>query len=694
MKRSRLFSILSILCCLCIYSTCAQASDIIATDTIQLMYPEVVSELDPNNETYVFTFKGADAKGAKWRVQIKYTAPSMYGIFEDSDFYNFDGSEGEGTYNYIRTDDGMSFFAFKHLSANVQYYADSTVIDVNGLCQNRSNQWERVLVHASVPTPAPKETLYEDLGQVVAIPNALYQTLTLSAANEQYSLLFGIGTKMVLEAGTYYIADLLKPQFVDLAKNDTIEPLSSQLVVRDTTDGYFSMQLDLYTSDDILYVLKMHTGKMEMQDTVVIDCQSGEVLENTLFDMFQFYGETQEYSVAVSVKRGAVADKMQVIPADSILLSYTAVAHKSDFETISAVEAEVSLDDEGEGKKTVHASLYGINKTLYKVSIPLGYSFLPEAKDTISIDFGEGVGRVDYTHGVGLVGFVLASETEDIDVHVSVANGLRLSGTIDPDYFNYEGCYITTYTEESTRFTDITSAQMQLDSVGDVLHITLDAVGVNDTLYHMTAYLTPKYALTGSEVAYSVDLADQVDLIALTADSLIYRMQLQRADQWTEEYEPLGNVELWNFRFLAAGRNGIAGTYGYNAGDLDDTQYMALVEDGTEIYLAPVGGTLTLTSKEKLVLNLDGITYKTHYYGVEARILAENNIIYHLTGDNILLCLNNETGELVELSEGEILAIGEALQEQGFVIRKVLRNGQLLIERSEGAYNIQGMRQE
>ena len=98
-----------------------------------------------------------------------------------------------------------------------------------------------------------------------------------------------------------------------------------------------------------------------------------------------------------------------------------------------------------------------------------------EAKDTIFIDFGEGVGRMDYSQGLGMLGIVLVDDG-DIDVHVAAYNNLRLSGTIYSDYFDYNGCYLTTYLAEgSTRFTDIKPAQMTLSSIGDTLHITLDA---------------------------------------------------------------------------------------------------------------------------------------------------------------------------------------------------------------------------
>lgn len=666
------------------------AEDIVPVKTISMNYPTVVSEPDPNNNSYVFIFKGEDADAKKWRVQINYISSSIYGTFTDADFYNLDDlAEPGARYNYIRTEDGMNFFPFKHLTASVIYHQDSVVLDVNGLYQNSSDRWERVLIHGILPIPVPTDTVYADLGVVKETP--VYEGVKLQAANADYTLLWAIGGKSLLQAGTYYMADMAQPQFVHVADNDTIEPLSAEATVKDREEGCFDVEMRILSADNVLYVLTMHTT-IEVRGTVQVECLRGQLLEKPEFDMFQFYGAGMDYNAAVSVKRSAVTGGEQTIPQDSLVLAYTAVARLSDQVTIGVRKAEVGIKNApAAGKKILYADLYGNNDTLYQVTIPIGYSYLPATKDTVTIDFGTGVGRVDYSQGVGMIGFVLADEG-DVDVHVSAYCGMQLSGTIYSDYFNYDGCYVTTYTETGARFADIRLAQMTLDSVGDVLHITLDAVTVADTTYHMTARLLPKYALTGEEVAYSVDIADAVQMVALTTDNTVYRMQLQRADQWTEEGEPLGDVELWGFQFYQPEPNTIAGTYGYSAGNLDIEQQMVIVEDGTEIYLAPFAGTLALTCGDELSLNISGKTYKTHYYEVSASVLAENGIIYHLEGTTFLLCVNVETGEWVELTEN-MSALNDALMEHGFRVRKVLRDGRILIECADGTFDMQGVRQ-
>ncbi len=84
------------------------------------------------------------------------------------------------------------------------------------------------------------------------------------------------------------------------------------------------------------------------------------------------------------------------------------------------------------------------------------------------------------------------------------------------------------------------------------------------------------------------------------------------------------------------------------------------------------------------------MTYHTHWYSINAEFVAENGIIYTLMGDNILLCVDSDTEELVELSESELTALEDVLSEQGYRIEKVLENGQILIRRAEATYDLQG----
>ena len=99
-----------------------------------------------------------------------------------------------------------------------------------------------------------------------------------------------------------------------------------------------------------------------------------------------------------------------------------------------------------------------------------------------------------------------------------------------------------------------------------------------------------------------------------------------------------------------------------------------------------------MTCGDPLALNISGKTYKTHYYEVSASVLAENGIIYHLEGTTFLLCVNAETGEWVELTEN-MSALNDALMEHGFRVRKVLRDGRILIECADGTFDMQGVRQ-
>lgn len=657
--------------------------DIVAKDTIILNLPEVLAEPDPNQGLYTITFKGTDQAATAWKVQLRYTAETMYGDFTDPDFYNLDGSQGQGCYNYLRAQDNdMYFFPFGHVQANITQTPEEIQFEVNALYEKFTNRWSRVLVHAVLPTPAPKDTVAIDMGVVTEIPNSFYQSTLLEARNNDFLLTFGVSGMEPLRAGTYYMADLIRPELVRLADNDTIFATAAEMQVSENANGSLCLLLNMRSEQDTLYSLTMQTGALTIADTIDIACLRGQLFDQTeIYNMYQFYGEADAYTVALAVCPGVITNALQTIPSDSILTAYSAVVRLQDTTTIRVATASAKIVESAlEGKNDLIAEIQCTDGVQYNVSIPLNYSLLPETHDTVFIDFGEGVGRIDYSQGLGMLALVLVDDG-DIDVHVAAYNNLRLSGTIYSDYFDYEGCYLTTYLAEgSTRFTDIKLAQMTLDSIGDTLHITLDAIATNDTLYHFTAYMPAKYALTGQDIRYDLSFNNDVSMIAITEDSLMYTMQFQRADQWTDDYEPLGDVELWTFRFLQEAKNTIAGTYSFSAGNLDDSQRFVLIEDGTEIYLSPVAGILTITAQESADVEWGGTTYRTHLYNASAEVVAANGLTYHLDGDNYLLCLNADTGEAIELSEGVTQAVINAWAAKGYQVRKIIKDGEVLIE--------------
>lgn len=709
--RTRLYTLLMLLGC-CMLAT---AQSVTVTDTLTLTVNSIVPELNPNANEYIFSFYGSDNTGKSQKVQIRYSSESMYGIFTNDDFYNWDGSLGSGSYNYIRrTDSDLGFYPFKNeLTATVADVAGATELDVNGLI-NVYSKWTRVLLHGVIPAPVPDDTIALDLGLATVIPmdQMGYSYLRLDAGNDEYSLAFGIVGLTSLQAGTYYGADLLRPDLV-LLPGDTILPSEATLVISDTDNGFHSLVLTMLGEDNILYELSMHTGLVEVTDTVQVVCPTGLIQNLTeMYGIYQIAGVSNDYQVAIGLTAGVIEQSLTSFTSDSVSLAYTRILDVATNQMIYVQSATGHFEPDSSAflpRMMVYADLQGINGTLYQVAIPVGGSQLPSAVDTTYIDCGNNVGRLDYTYGAGFLGLVLGNETSD--AHVLVYNGLQMKGTFDSEMFLYNEdvdpngsavAYVTTYSDDVVRFDNISGAEMRMDSIGDTVRIELNVVTEQHHMYCFTANLLPTRALTGDSVEYliSTPLMDDGMMVAYlldkTGNEQTFQLQFQRGDGWDEDGNIVGDGEVWSFVFMQDSVDGISGTYSYGAGTLyeDDMLFHTIKEHGTEITLMPMAGTLAIQAIGNVTIPAAalGVEYHTHLYSAKARIVMENGILYTVSGSNFLLCVDYQTEQMVEFTEQVITALNETLAEQGLRVKKVLRGGHILLESTTATYDLSGHR--
>lgn len=684
------------------------------TDTLTLTVSSIVPEPNPNANEYIFSIFGTDNKGVSQKVQIRYNSTTMYGTFTNDDFYNWDGSLGSGSYNYIRrTNSDIGFYPFKNeLSATVIDIAGATDIEVNGLI-NVYGSWTRVLLHGVIPAPEPDDTLSLDLGLVSVIPmNQLgYEYLRLDAANDTYSLAFGIVGTNTLQACTYYQADLLRPDLVE-QPDDTIAVSSATLVVTDTLSSNHNLLLTLLGQDNILYLVHMHTGLIEATDTVQVNCASG-LMQNLkeMYGIYQLAGVSADYQVAIALTPGVIEQSQRTFTNDSVNLAYTRLLDVAANQLIYVMQASGRFEPDSSAflpRMMVYADLLGINGTLYQVSFPVGGSQLPTAVDTTIVECGDhGVLRLDYTYGAGYLGMVIGNE--DYDAHVVLYNGLQMQGNFGTDMFLYNDdvpgekaiSYLTLYNvgDADSRLSDIAACEMRMDSVGDTVRIELNVVTTSSHMYCFRTRLLPLSAITGDEHYYTINdpLRDDGMLVAFrldkTGNEQTFYLQCQRSDAWDAEGNMIGATgEIWSYIFMQDSVDGIAGTYGYSAGTLMEEQFHMLTENGTEIWLMPMAGTLTITPIQAITIpaSVLGINYRTHLYTIQSDMVMENGQLYHITGANILMCVDNVSEAMIELSEDLLSALDEVLGEQGLRIRKVLHNGLLLIETTDSTYDLQG----
>lgn len=696
-RMKRVFSLCTMLFALC---TLLFAEHIPA-DTISFTATKVVSEPDPNNQNYCFTFVGP-VDGFDWKMQLDYYADSMYGTIGDEECRLPKG--GGANMNWVRKEDGKyNIFYGYHVEATVATDGLNTIIDVEGLYRENKwgstdTTWHYVKVHAVEKAVEPKRTVDITMGWVAVIPNAFLEYIILNSQNEDYSLAFGVSRISELKAGTYYSADLIRPDFVELATGDTIRPLTAQLEVTDAeTPGQFDLMLSLLSTDSVMYHLAMYTDMPEPTDTVRVTCRNSKIMDYTMeYGFLYVTGQSADYQMGLALNPEAFSqDRFE---ASDVNLSFTQIVYHNE-QVIRVHSAWGTIGEDEKGLPLINASLFGVDGVLYEAAFVCGG--LPFATDTTVITCGDkGVVRVDYTQGEGRMGLVLMGKTDtqnEAQVYLFFRNDYEMNTFLTKDAFDYERSYITTVEGTSIVFHDLAAAEMALQKDAEgVLSIQVEAVGINSVLYQVSASMAPKYFLTGNGmdvVEYTIDSEDEGSLMAAVRDGYTYQLQFQRADEW-DEGVPVGSFEAWSFVFTQDTIDGITGKYAYSDGTLDLNERHTLQEDETEILIAPIDGSLSLQATGQVIVPGEVIgrttDYKTHMYQIEALFMGENNMVYHLLGSNYLLCLDDATGDFVELTEDRITALDEALAPQGLRVRKVLREGMLLLESTEGTYHISG----
>lgn len=663
------------------------ADDIEVTSELSFTATRVEEEPDPNNNEYVFSLFG-NADGVDYKVQIDYKSENMYGTFTD-DVFKLDGS---GKYfNYIRTADGSKVWYFKHLDVTVSEVNGGKHIDINGLIQVYG-EWRRVLVTGDIAAPDPSETIDVDLGTVAVVPNTFMGYVLLEAGNAEYTLSFGLSGYKELKAGTYYRTELLHPDFTRLP-SEVIESSTAQLEVSNREDGELDLCLDLLSTDNILYKIHMCTAEPQVVAEAYIDCATASLSDYTaMYNIYQFLGENDDYQVAFSVRPYIINNSILDIPEEAVDLSLTQILQKADNKLIRVHKASghIVVNEENVDEKVVYADLLAIDGTLYHVTFPFGNT--TDDDDAIVIDCGDYVGRIDYTKEPGWMGLVLGNN--DADVHVTVKNELKMEGTFTSDMFDYTGSYVTIYenNDETIRFADIQSAELRMDKVEEMVKMELTVMTINNQKYIFRAQLKPMKALNGETVQYSIDDALMVAFRTENeGEKASYHLQFQRYDDLDEDGAVIGNAEIWDFQFSKDDRTGIAGEYGYAAGTLEDKPHY-LFENNSEIYLGMMAGTLKIEAGDELTVELFDEEYHTHLYTISAQMAAKNGIIYELNGKNFLLCVDDETGEPVEFTEGSESAIRDILTDRGLNVKKVLRNGLIILETPNGDYTTGGAR--
>lgn len=679
-KKFSLSSLLMMLF-LCFGASNAQAQD----ETLVTFFSEnATMEDDPNNRNYNITIYSPDDQ---WKIQLNYYADSMFGTFGNDDFML---STTGKYYNYARNPhNDMVFYSFTDM--NVTVTDEGEYIHVSADCVAKGKY--HFVVEANIGSPHATETVSDNLGYARVTPNSFYGTYVINAENDNYKLAYGIVSESLV--GTFYRADILLPELTDKKTGQEIEVISATAV--HTQEGETTnMVIDILSKDLIMYHLTMYNGpaEIEVKEERTIEIPSGIMQDlSQYYGCWQFAGQTADYAVSLAVTPDVMESGKTEWTTSDFFLPYTQIIALADNSTedIANINATVERNDEA---VVIKADALCMSGVLYHITMSLPYDGgLPPVSETVNIDFGRVV-VLDYSKGMDVIG-VGAAIPNQCQMRFYF-NGHDLEGRLSNDDFILDLCDVMVVNDGVYSFKDASYVKAKMEKEGERINITVDMVCVNDVNYHATMYLEDMKCL--HDATYSLSPDDDVMMIALAEaagdGTCDYTVQFQQNAEFVYDDEGLIAEDGAVFSFSFNQKEGsITGEYGYSAGTLSDGGYYhQIFEKGCEVRVAPVAGTLNIQPVEKVTIDFDG-DYTTWVYNVNFQFVGTNGVIYKGEGENILLCINDD-GDFITLDESEYTRIEQHLAEKGYNnVRKVVRNGKIVILAGDKTYDLNGARQ-
>lgn len=648
---------------------------------VEFFSSNATMEDDPNKQTYNITIFSPDGE---WKMQLHYKSESMFGTFGNDDFE----LSGSGkNYNFARNPkNDMVFYSFTDM--NVTVADEGTLYRVKANCL--TNNKTRFVVEATIDAPKPTVIKNDNLGYARVEPNSFYGTWGIYAENDNYKLGYGVVGENLL--GTFYRADLLMPELFDKKANKSLNILNA--TAWHTQDGDNThFKIEILDEDHVMYSLTMFNGPYDLP---IVGEESIEMWSMALQDLTEMYGcyqfgaMNEEYGLAIAVKPDVFESGRTSWTKDDFLMQFTKLVALGDNYAIEIFDIKAETVKEGDDVM-MKADVTGMDGIVYHVTMHMAKDGpMPEAKDTVNIDFGQ-VRILDYSQGLGTIG--VGAFVPDKYQMRFYFNAYELDGNFTTSDFYLDMCDMMVVNGNLYQFHDgkYVNAKMEKEESGRI-RITADMLCVDDVLYHATMYVDPLKCLEGGD--YTIDMQDDVTMVSVLAgtanDYSEYMLQLQNFDTDMD-----GNIvgDGYYFSFYLGHKGpGIGGEYGYAAGTLFEGTYHSFYENGCEVRVASVAGTLKLEPVQQCTLNLPMGVVNTCLYNISFQVLGQNGAIYNAQGGNILICIDEE-GNLVDIDEDMTGIIKQKFEEEsGQRVRKVLKNGKVILKTPTEQYDMQGRR--
>lgn len=664
---------------LCLFPLCLHAQNAGET-VVEFFSDNATLEDNPKQHTHNITIFSPDGN---WKLQLNYHSDDLFGTFGNDDF---DLSGSGKNFNYARNPNNeMVFYSFTDM--NVTVTDEGTLYRIKANCLTGTKT--RFIVEATIDAPQAKETRTDNLGYARLEPNGFYGTWAIYAENDNYKLGYGVTGDDVL--GTFYRADLLMPELYDKKAGKKINVLTA--TAWHTKDGdNTNMKIDILGDDLVMYSLTMFNGPYNIEITGEQTIEIHGVVLQNLVDMYGCYhfgGANNEYGMALAIKPDVLESNRTTWTHDDIVMQFTKLITMPEQTSIDIydISANAITTDKGLALMVNITSMAGI---LYHVYMYLdSEEVMPEPSETVNIDFGH-VSMIDYTQGLGTVG--IGAYVQGRYQMRFYLNTHELDGSFSNSDFDIERCDVMVVEGDTFVFHDGKFVKAKMEKDGDRILITADMLCVDDVLYHATMYIDPMKCLEGGK--YSVGMQDNNDMLSILFGTETinneFLMQFQDlGNVYDEDDNIVGSGHCFSFYFANLG-NSISGNYGYSAGTIADDVYHMFYENGCEVRIGPVAGTLSVEPVEEVRVKLDDFTVKTYIYKVAFQFVGQNNAIYEGEGENFLICIDEE-GFLQNMDEQLSGIIQQLLDQQGYRVRKVLKDGKIIIEKKDKTYDTKGI---
>lgn len=645
------------------------ASNSAVTDTIRFTASSMLLEDNPNQNNYNFTLYSPDGE---WKVQLNYNAESMFGTFTSEDF---DLTGNGKNYNYARNPkNDMMFYSFVDIVCTVSASTTEYYLTANCLTSNN----KRFLIEGTMEAPIPTDSVEIDLGYAKAICNNFYETFTFKAENENYKLEYGIVSQRI--DGTFYTADLLKPELFDKNANSDIEIVRGTAYHRISNDTTY-LTLHALDNHKKLYKINMYNCARVVDVTAEdsIYFHSNTMLQDLteLYGCYQLAAINDEWAVSIALLPDAFENGTKSWSMEDIFMPYTMLIHLSDEKTLDLCNVNVRMEEENEPYLyAFYSDILTDDGTLYHVKMRFEDTpYIPAARDTVNINFGT-ISVLDYSKGSGIVGLG-AIRPNKYQLRLYLYTDV-LEGNYTSDYLVTDHSDLLLIDESTLKFRDIVRANTYITETDGTKYVIADVLTTDTILYH-TKMIIPNLKCMNDT---TIDLSN-AQMVAI--QSVNQEINEKEYSEYRLQFQNTSNVafqQVFSFYFPHEGK-GIAGEYGYSAGTLATDEYHTFIESNIEVRVGAIAGTLNFTPVESLTLKSG---YKTTIYDTHFQFLGQNGAIYTADAHQYLICVDNE-GNKVNMEEPELSDLNQIIEERGWKVKKMLKNGIFIID---SQYNLDG----